>query len=407
MGRGSLNFGFLTEGTRISSRKFVAVTILSSSTLAWFFLSFGFFQEDIFTRITNDLFWVYAGKALYLSFGAVSAIAGSSISQKLNRRTLLWSWTILGVLTTASLAVFHGVLFSIIASMLLGISFGLGYPAIMAFLTDCTVPEERARVAGIIFLETFVFVTIATVAYQIFNLGVLGVIGLCIVLRSTGFLALILDSCNGVKEKASSWRTVFAHKNFILYLIPWLMFNVASGLITFSLGGFYQDPNYEGALRMGNTLHFLTAGVFGFIAGFAADRFGRKQPIILGLVMLGVSFAFLGLATSWVSVLVYLTISGIAWGFLMVVYTAVPGDLAFPGSKEKFLALATIIPFIIYMSLSGVADFFSVSFPAGALSSILSIILFVSVIPVLRATETLPETTMRERKLREHIKKVG
>jgi hypothetical protein len=43
---------------------------------------------------------------------------------------------------------------------------------------------------------------------------------------------------------------------------------------------------------------------------------------------------------------------------------------------------------------------------AVTLSSILSIIIFVSIIPVLRATETLPESTIREKEAREHIKKV-
>jgi MFS family permease len=125
------------------------------------------------------------------------------------------------------------------------------------------------------------------------------------------------------------------------------------------------------------------------------------------MVMLGVSFALLGLATSPLSVLVYYTISGIAWGFLMVVYLAVPGDLALPGSKEKFYALGITIPLIIYMGLPAISEFLNVGVPANALSSVLSIIIFVSVIPVLRAAETLPESKVRERKMREHVREVG
>jgi MFS family permease len=119
------------------------------------------------------------------------------------------------------------------------------------------------------------------------------------------------------------------------------------------------------------------------------------------------SFALLGLATSPLSVLVYLTISGIAWGGFMVIYIAVLGDLAFSGSKEKFYALGMGIPLIIYMSLSAIPTAVGIIVPANVLSPVLSIILFLSVIPVLYASETLPETKMRERRLREHVRKVG
>ena len=398
--------GLLKENVKISSRKLMAVTILPAGTLAWVFFSYYIF-EDIFKSITTDLFWVYTAKALFFSFGAFSAIAGSMIGKRINFKMLLWAWITLGVLTTASLAVFQGTLFSLLSSILLGVSLGLGFPSSLAFLADCTVVEERGRVAGVMFLETFAIVTLAYVAMSVFSLGPTGLILLAVALRSTSYLSLALDPCKKEDGRESSWKTVFEHRNFVFYLIPWLMFNIASGLIAFVWAWLPQSPDYQAALRIGSILHFLLPGVFALVSGVVADRFGRKQPIIVGMIMLGVSFAFLGVSTSPLSVLVYLTISGIAWGFLMVVYAAVPGDMAFSGSKEKFYVLSNVIPFITLLSLPGLADFLGVGIPAVALSSVLSIIVFISVIPVLRATETLPETEIRERKLREHVRKVG
>ena len=401
--------GLLKENVKISSRKVLAITILPSGTLAWVFFSYYIF-EDIFKNITTDLFWVYVAKALFFSFGAFSAIAGSMISKRISFKTLLWSWITLGVLTTASLAVFQGTLFSLLSSILLGVSLGLGFPSSLAFLANCTVVEERGRVAGVMFLETFAIVTLAYVVMSVFSLGLTGIVLLAVALRSTSYLALVLDPCQKEIVRGSSWKTVFEQKNFILYLIPWMMFNIASGLIAFVWTWLPQSPNYQDyqtALRIGNTLHFLMPGIFAVISGVVADRFGRKQPIILGMIMLGVSFAFLGLATSPLSVLIYLTFSGIAWGFLVVVYAAVPGDIAFPGSEEKYYVLSNVIPFITLLSLPGLADFLGAGIPAVALSSVLSIIIFIAIIPVLRATETLPETKIRERKLKEHIRKVG
>jgi MFS family permease len=314
----------------------------------------------------------------------------------------------MGVLTTASLAVFQGTLFALVASIIMGVSLGLGFPSCMALLAECTAVEERARVAGTVLLETFAMVVIAVVAYSILGIGLIGFISLCVAIRSTSYVALILDPCDREQGKMSSWRSIFMHRDFLFYLIPWLMFNIASGSIWLVWSGLPAE--YAGAYNIGTTLHYLGAGVFGLIGGIAADRFGRKQPIVVGMIMLGVSLAFLGLAPSSLSVLVYLTISGIAWGFLIVVYAAVPGDIAFAGAKEKFYALGAVLPFVIYFALSGVADFFNLHPPPNvfsSLSSTLSIVLFLSVIPVLRAKETLPESLIRERKLREHVKKVG
>jgi MFS family permease len=402
-----LNLKTLKSDVKISPKKFMAVTLLTSGTLSWIFITY-FAFEDIFLTIANNLVWAYAARALFMSLGALFALIGSSLTGRISRRKILLIWISLGVVATALLAIVEGVILGLLASVLLGASIGLGLPSCMAFLADCTRTEERARVAGAVILETFAIVTVSVLAYSILGLGVLWLIVLSLVIRSTSYLAIAMDSCDpqySKKEKTASWQTVLARKDFVLYLIPWLMFNIASGLIAFVWKGLPEE--YLTNFGIGSTVHFLGAGIFGFIAGITADRFGRKQLIVIGLIMLGVSFAFLGLFTSALSVLVYLTLSGIAWGFLIVVYTAVPGDLSFSGSKEKFYALGAVIPFTIYFAITGVADFLQLSIQASVLSSTLSIILFLSIIPILKAAETLPETKIRERKMKNYVEQVG
>jgi MFS family permease len=402
MGKFHMNLGFLTKDVKIQSRKLFAVTTLASGSLAWVYLIY-FSFDSTFKSITTDLFWVYVAKTLFLSFGALSAIFGSVISGKVDRRRLLWLSTTLGVVATAALAVFPGTIFSMLIFALIGISLGLVILVSWAFLADCTVVEERARVSGLIFLETFVMVIFSLALVEIFSLGLIGVVLLGILLKSTSYIALFLDPCDRESGKEKSWRAILAHRDFTFYLFPWLMFNIASGLTSFVWTGLPPEPGYEWAQTVGNPLHILGAGVFGFMGGFMADRLGRKLPIIIGMVMLGVSFAWLGIATSPLSVLVYLTLSGIAWGFLMVVYLSIPGDLAIHGSKEKFYALGIVIPIIIYMGIPAVSEFLNIGLPANALSSVLSIILFLSVIPIFRAKETLPEHKMRAREISEYL----
>ena len=126
--------------------------------------------------------------------------------------------------------------------------------------------------------------------------------------------------------------------------------------------------------------------------------------------MLGVSYLLLGVLgispTSW---LVIMTTQGIAWGVIAVSYfLAVLGDLSSSGgSKERFYVLGGIIPLVMVMLFSGVSDLYKLNPPTNPLSSALGILIIVSIYPILRASETLPETKIRERRLREHVQKVG
>jgi MFS family permease len=188
-------------------------------------------------------------------------------------------------------------------------------------------------------------------------------------------------------------------------MFPWLMFNIANGLYSFV--NFPQSDEYLWASTFGNVVHVVGAGLFAFIAGIVADKIGRKQPIMVGLVLLGISYVLLGFAPSWQTLFAYLTLSGVAWGLIMAVYFVIPGDLAFAGSQERFYALGAVIPFILYSSFSSFAKLIPNRPETSTLSPILSIVLFLSVIPLFFVPETLPESKTHERKLKKHIEKVG
>jgi hypothetical protein len=61
------------------------------------------------------------------------------------------------------------------------------------------------------------------------------------------------------------------------------------------------------------------------------------------------------------------------------------------------------MPLILTLGFSTLTGLFDVSLSGGVLSSILSIILFLSILPVLRASETLPRKKLEARKMKEHI----
>lgn len=399
----------MTEDLRISSRKFEATTLLTSGTLAWFFL-LNLYIVDIFGTLTlNDPFWGYynIGQILFYGFAIFWVIIGSFIGGRVNRRKLFISWISLGTFSTILLTLFQGTIFAAISSLLLGMSLGLGLPSSMSLIADYTFVEERARVSGTIILGTFVMAFVTIAATRILNLELMMAILLFAAVRSTSFLALVADKCDGQEQRRTEKSRLpsTAYREFVFYLFPWVMFSIAAGLAWNLIP---LTSEYATAVSVGTTLRYICIAVFGLVSGVAADRFGRKQPIIIGLIILGVSFALLGFSMSPTTVLIYLTISGVAWGSFFAIFLAVPGDLSVSGSREKFYGMGYILPLAIFFSLSAVpGSAIFANFSASSFSQILSIILFLSIIPVLRAKETLPKQKIQARKMKEHVDRIG
>jgi MFS family permease len=167
------------------------------------------------------------------------------------------------------------------------------------------------------------------------------------------------------------------------------------------------DPQYSSAISFGTILRFFCIAIFGLISGFVADRFGRRSAIIFGLTVLGASFLILGLPISELSVITYLTGSGVAWGSFLTMYLVVPGDLSSLESREKLYAFITVLPLIVMGGvpyIPGLATFLKI--PTLFLQ-ILSLLLFLSIIPVWRAQETLPESKINARRLKVYLNKMG
>jgi MFS family permease len=395
----------INKSLKIPLKKLISVVTLVSSSFSWLFLFFAFFG-DLFKNsgLTSDT--INFGYLLFLGFAVFSALIGCLISEKISRRKFLFWWLMFGLLANILVVPFEGfgtVLFLIMSSIL-GLSLGLGFPTCLAYLTDSTELEERARVTGVTIFVTLIIVMATTLLGSAIGYG-LGIVVLLCAVRSISFISFALDSTEKGSFETKSWREVLTRKDFVLYLIPWLMFSLTGGLQDWIYREL-PESLYTLSMSIGFPLHFLSWAIFGVISGIIADRTGRKQPIIMGLVMIGIGFGILGIFPNPYTIIIYNIISGIAWGSLFTVYITVLGDLTYPGSRERFFALGVIMPLTIALGFQTVSSSIDVSFPIASLSSVLSIILFVSVIPVLRASETLSNKRIRERKLKEHLEKI-
>jgi MFS family permease len=399
-----LNPGLLLE-SKIDKGKIAAVTLLNIGTLSWFF-ALNNYMADIFAALVPNIpdWGLYVGNSLIYGFAIFWSITISFIGGRINRRKLLFTSIILGIFSTVLLGFLEGPVFAAILSSLMGTSLGLVLPSSMALVADYTIVENRGRVSGMIILSTFIVAFASTAIYRMLDLDIIGLILLLAVVRSTSLFALLIDKFDkpSIKGKEKTRIPAKAYRELLFYLAPWVMFTIASSLAL----GLIPQTDYASELSLGNNLKYVLIAVFGLAAGVIADRFGRKQPIILGLATLGIGYLLLGFNMSGISVIIYCALSGVTWGLFFVIFLVVPGDLSIPSVREKFYALGYILP------LTGMFAIATIPGPIIPLSpsliaQILGIFLFLAMYPVFRAKETLTESKRREREMREYVERIG
>ena len=397
--------GFLTENLHITLRKFLALMFLFSGSFTWF-LSFYNRFDDVFSFFINSNLWLNIANLLFLFSVIISAFIGSALVDRVERKKLLFGITLLGFLSSIPLMFLNDANTAIFLCFPLGASFGSLLPLVQSYFADSTIPEERGRISGLLILSVFIFTVFAMLIVEVFMLDSVGILLVTIGLKLTGFLPFLLVSIDSKVDKAKPWLQILKDKDFGIYLLAYILFNVCSGLVAFIWSGRPVSPEFLAANESAMVLRYFGIAILAVITGFWADKFGRKKPVIFGVVLLGTAYALVGLTLTPETFFLQMLISGLAWGILIVIYNVIPGDLAFPGSEYKFYTLGIIIPFILYTGINSGGRFLIFNPELEIFSTFLSIALFLSIIPILYAKETLSEGKMRTTRLKEHIKKV-
>ena len=395
------------NASKVDKSNFAAVMLLNLGTLSWFFI-FIFYMEDIFVTLNlNTLAWAnFVGNSLVYGFAIFWSIAVSFIGSRINRKKLLFASIILGIFSTVFLAFAKGPISTSIVGSLMGMSLGLGLPSSMALVANNTVVENRGRASGIIILGTFIITFAFMGIHRLLTLDLVHLIMIMAAVRSTSLFALVVGKfgrpLTKVEQKIRLPTTTY--REFIFYLSPWVMFTIASSLAH----SLISDAGFGSGIYLGESLRYVFIAVFGLAAGFIADRFGPKQPIILGLATLGIAYLLLGFNMNEMSANIYYALSGITWGLFFVVFLAVPGDLSTPVLREKFYALGYILPLTGLFALSAIPiENIADILPPETIAQIVGICLFLSMYPVFRAKETLIESKIQERKMKEYVERVG
>jgi MFS family permease len=401
-----LVFEFLTRDFKISGRKFFAVLTLFFPSLAWFFLFESYLREFITSFLSSppDPFWISFGLLLYYASIFVSAIIGSIISGKWNRKRFLFFWIFLGIISTASVLFFQGLIFSLFSGIFVGASFGLGFPSVLACFAESTTIEERGRVSGVLIFITFIAIILIGFSISPFLelSGSIVPLAIIIVFRATSFVALLIDPCERVVCKKERWIAVFTTHGYSLYFVSWLLFSVAAG--TFGFLGLPSSLASVIESGLGSYFLYLGAILSALIVGFASDRYGRKNIILFGFISLGISYIFFGIAFDELSYLLTRIIYGAAAGTIFVVYgLTVIGDLAYTCSREKLMAIGVIPTFVVYGIFQVFSNTFEFPISPNVISAVLGVLSLISLIPLIYAPETLPKEKLLRKQLEEHL----
>jgi len=388
-----------------SSPKVATVNIvLVASALVWYFYSFSFLKGTIEQGAfsNSQVLTVWGANLLGI---AITAILGTSLVNRVRRRIrFILYWIFMGGLLSLMPVVVNIAAFPtlLVFSTLIGGYFGLGVPACMGYFTASTEAGNRSRLAGIIFLAVFL---------GFFLLGIMGiesVVGNSLVLASTKFVGLIVLLMLKPEEKQItpnqrvSFTVVMRNKSFLLYFTPWCMFLVVNYMAAPIVSQLYPETLF----RFSSLVEQVLSGFVAVACGFFADSVGRKRLTLTGFVLLGLGYGSLGLVENIIGWWFYTIVDGIAWGIFYTIFLlTVWGDIAQEKSSERYYAVGSL-PFLFsnFMRLS-IGSYAAANIPKFAIFSFASVFLFLAVLPLVYAPETLPEKITKERELKIYVEK--
>jgi MFS family permease len=387
----------------IGKRGFIVITILFVSVFGWYYMTLpimeGILSNIEITHTENIAIWA----TFYVSIIGTS-ILGAFLSNKIDRLKFLYAWTVFGVVVSLLPVTLTNVtllqVWSI--SLLLGASFGLGLPSCLAYFAECTVVENRGRIGGTTFLIANISGPFLAILFGKTDLATMSVV--FTLLRG---MALIVFFLKPKKQSSSQMTTnasfvsILRDKTFLLYFVAWFMFSLVNrfeiALLEQFLTGWMPS-----LLEIMTIVEPLVACLSILIGGLLCDWIGRKKIILSGFVALGVAYAIIGLdPRSVIFWYLYFVVDGVAWGIFLLTFVLILwGDLSQPETREKYYALGSVPFFLSYIIPELLTESFVEQISLFAAFSLASFFLFIAVLPLLFAPETLPEKKMELRRLR-------
>lgn len=388
----------------IGVKKFVSIILVVVPQVSIFFLLRKLLLDQILSNAVQSQNTILFYKGIYLASFAISAFFGSFTLIKIQRKKHFIISYLYRLSAILSILFFENSTNIAIPIVFLGSSFGMGFPSDLAFLADNVDIDIRGRVSGYALFFTFIIVMILIMFSSYSNASQTTNTVCIFILQFTSIGVLLLHSSWDFPIRVSiSLKKIKENKKFMLFLIPWMIFSLVNGLNIF-LTSIIEVSKFSDTATV---IQFLSSCIFCIVAGIVADYYGRKPGLLIGFVVLGIVYSlvpymkvpFIDILTSF--------LNGMAWSFIMVSFLfTIVGDLSPLGCKEIYYAISGIMWLVIETSFAFISSVVTFQFPITIVSTILSLSMFLSVIPLLYSSETIPPGKIVDRRLNNYFEKV-
>ena len=376
--------------------------ILVVNALCWYLHLFSFLKNNS-VFVGTDLVLIVGFNLLAVS---LSAILSSKLIQKVkNRLKFLMYWMIIGAFLSPLYILIGNNSFLCVAFLgcIFGIYFGIGSPVLMGYYSGSTEDTHRGKISGLTIFLTFTCI----IAFGLADLSALQLAIIMTAWKLCGVFAVVLlkpPDFEFSEKEPVSYKSVLTSRPMLLYFIPWLMFSIVNNFAFPVLYVIFPI----GLVNLVSMVELLLAGVLAIVFGSLADRLGRKRLIFFGFVMLGLGYAILSLLPDYNSGLYFYTVAdSIAWGifsplFLLTIW----GDMAEKKNCEKFFAIG-FLPYILSNFLQVVFGHYVANSITNftVVFSFASFFLFITVVPLYLAPETMSEEERKDKELQRYISK--
>jgi MFS family permease len=392
-------------------RKAAPAILLVFNSFVWYIITYPIFANAVTGLKLSGAANIEIFSSYFVSL-AITAIVGSKYLPRVRNKALCL-WPLLGGVATLCIGALssQNVLINTLIAVFLGSSVGIGLPSCLSYFAESTSIETRGFVGGLTWGG--VGITVVLFAFFLLALGNWEAFVALAIWRLAGAVIFSILKRNHEKpqsdQKSPSYLELIQKREILLYFVPWTMFSLVNFVEIPILSKVFGATTFAFV----QTAEFGIAGLFAVIGGIIADIQGRKRVIISGFILLGIEYAALslfslgtpGIADSTPMLYVYLILDGATWGLLLsMFFTTIWGDLGGNQIKEKYYALGGL-PYLLSNFLSIIIMPYADKIPFGLAFTFASFFLFMAVIPLMYASETLPEKTMKDRDLKSYAEK--
>jgi len=393
--------------SRLSFQGSTSAMALLFNSLSWYFL--GLIVVDKIANVFVDA--SFENMALGLAYPIsiiIAGLIGATFFTKMHTTKFFSIWVFSGLFAALLPGIPLATSFpaSIIFVLFIGSSLGIGMPLCLSYFATSVPSGKRGKSGGIVFLCTALIAPLVSLAITMTSLDLFSSVVVFASWRAWSLLILpffhedMHFETNNIRGK--SLFSILGEKNFRLYFIAWLMFSLVDSFESVVLRpAILLIPI---GIRL---LEPLIAGISALAAGIFSDWIGRKRIMIFGFVSLGIAYAILGIAHDYTIGHIpgqiytfFFIVDGVAIGLLWVLFTIVIwGDMPRFG-REKYYAVGET-PLFLTQVVSLLSAPLLTSFSETApIFSLAAFFLFISVIPLLYARETLPMKNIQEHQLK-------